>query len=162
MKKGLDKIKKAVELEFGIKDLAVKDRDRCIVYSRSVYVRLCREFTSYSYSEIGKSMNRDHSTAIHNNKLFNEYIGNPYINDDFTIEYKNGFERISQLIVDGTIFQMDTHDSDTYYMRKHKEALLEIKQLKSEIIKIKSKMSVVDHPLQYLFNQYPKNTKMER
>lgn len=57
-------IKTIVENYFGY-PLNQKSRMRHIVDARRIYYRLCREFTNRSLFIIGKTMDRDHATALH-------------------------------------------------------------------------------------------------
>ena len=61
----LQLIKLTVERYFGY-NLNVRCRERHIVDARKIYFGLCREFTKTSLMLIGRSMDRDHATALHN------------------------------------------------------------------------------------------------
>ena len=63
----LQLIKLTVERYFGY-NLNVRCRERHIVDARKIYFSLCREFTKSSLMLIGRSMDRDHATALHNIK----------------------------------------------------------------------------------------------
>ena len=58
-------IKLAVERHFGF-NINVRCRERHIVDARKMYFSLCRDFTKKSLMLIGRSMDRDHATALHN------------------------------------------------------------------------------------------------
>lgn len=49
-------------------------RRRRIVYARAVFYKLCREFTNVSYREMAHTFNKDHATAVHGIKLFNNNV----------------------------------------------------------------------------------------
>jgi len=61
----LQQIKLIVERHFGM-NINVKSRERYIVDARRIYFNLCRDFTKKSLMLIGRSMDRDHATALHN------------------------------------------------------------------------------------------------
>ena len=58
-------IKTKVENHFGF-FINVRSRKRHLVDARKIYFGLCREFTKKSLTEIGRSMERDHASALHN------------------------------------------------------------------------------------------------
>lgn len=47
-----------------------KSRQQRYVRARMIYCRIARNITNYSFSEIGRLINRDHASAIHYNKRF--------------------------------------------------------------------------------------------
>jgi len=61
----LQQIQRKVENHFGF-FINVRSRKRHLVDARKIYFGLCREFTKKSLSEIGRSMERDHASALHN------------------------------------------------------------------------------------------------
>ena len=64
-------IKETIEWRSGFKfDCTSRERNRS--YLRSLYYTLAREYTNNSLLAIAKLVNRDHSTAIHGLKLFEQ------------------------------------------------------------------------------------------
>ena len=63
MKLELYTIQNKIEQHFGFK-INVKSRRRNFVDARRLYFRLAREFTQQSLFIIGKTMDRDHATAL--------------------------------------------------------------------------------------------------
>jgi len=61
----LYKIQFLVENYFGYK-INIKCRQRHLVDARKIYFGLCRDFTRYGLAVMGKTLNRDHATALHN------------------------------------------------------------------------------------------------
>ncbi|MEN8140191.1 MAG: chromosomal replication initiator protein DnaA [Thermodesulfobacteriota bacterium] len=57
-----------------INDLQSKSRKRAIAFPRQVAMYLARKHTEYPLSEIGKALNRDHSTVVHSVKTINNKI----------------------------------------------------------------------------------------
>lgn len=68
----IEEIKEAVEKELGIKDLSIKSRKLEYVIGRTMYFVLCKRHTSATLSIIGKLVKRDHATALHGVKIYNE------------------------------------------------------------------------------------------
>jgi chromosomal replication initiation ATPase DnaA len=68
-------IKEAVESAFNT-SINVKSRRREIVYIRSIYYKLCKDFTKESLDAIGKHVNKDHATVLNGLKIFNNIIDN--------------------------------------------------------------------------------------
>lgn len=77
----LEYIIETLEWKSGIKfDGPSRERNRS--YLRSLYYTLAREYTNQSISEIARRVNRDHSTAIHGLKLFEQaYAYEPQIRE---------------------------------------------------------------------------------
>jgi len=61
----LQQIKTKVENHFGF-FINVRSRKRHLVDARKIYFGLCRNFTKKSLAEIGRSVERDHASALHN------------------------------------------------------------------------------------------------
>jgi hypothetical protein len=57
-------IRKFVENNLGIV-LSKNTREREYVEARALYFKLCRDFTSKSWFEIGKTLGKNHATVIH-------------------------------------------------------------------------------------------------
>lgn len=70
MKDRLRSLKKAIEKEFGDR-IDTRLRKRHYTYARAVYCMVAREMSNgaITYEEIGKSINRDHATVMHNIKV---------------------------------------------------------------------------------------------
>ena len=69
----LRKIKQLVEVETKIKDISVKSRKKDIVTARVMYYYLSRKYTSASYERIAGYLNRNHATAIHSLKNYDNW-----------------------------------------------------------------------------------------
>ncbi|WP_167596600.1 helix-turn-helix domain-containing protein [Leeuwenhoekiella sp. ZYFB001] len=69
----LKTILETVENETGLK-IRTHKRNRNLVYARYIYYRLAKEITDTSLDEIGKVVNRDHSTVINGLNKFEETI----------------------------------------------------------------------------------------
>lgn len=66
-------IKKLVENYFKI-ELNSKTRRREYVEARAIYYKLLRENTRMSLASIGKTMNRDHATALHSIRKIEDWL----------------------------------------------------------------------------------------
>lgn len=60
----LKSIREFVENSLGI-NLMRNTREREYVEARSLYFKLCRDFTSKSWSDMAKTLGKNHATAIH-------------------------------------------------------------------------------------------------
>ena len=70
MKDRLKAIAQIIESETG-KNIKSKERDTSHVFARSIYYKVARELDNsnggpFSYSSIGKTVNRDHATVLYN------------------------------------------------------------------------------------------------
>ena len=63
-------IKEEVENKFDLGDISSARRQIKEVNARYVFYRLCKDFTFSSLAEIGKTVNRDHSSVMHGLKRF--------------------------------------------------------------------------------------------
>ena len=70
----LEKIKQITERCLSIKELSAKSRERNNVYARSIYYKVCKEYTPYTLEEIAIVVGRDHSTVVHGLQKFESYI----------------------------------------------------------------------------------------
>ncbi len=55
-------------------DITSKNRASNYVQARSIYYRLCIDYTPLNYSQIGRSIAKDHATLIHSMKQFDVYV----------------------------------------------------------------------------------------
>jgi cell shape-determining protein MreC len=78
-------IEKIVSRTLGI-NLRAKTRERQYVDARYIYFKICTELTNKTYSEIGKTLNKDHSTVTH---AINKYFPVAY---DYDSKFKKNFE----------------------------------------------------------------------
>jgi hypothetical protein len=69
----LQKIKELVEIETKIRDISKKSRLPDIVDARVMYYYLAKKYTGFSYQRIAKQVNRDHATALHAMKSYNNW-----------------------------------------------------------------------------------------
>lgn len=63
----MEKYLKVVNKHFGL-DITEKTRKFEFVFARACYYYLCRKFGGFSFSKIGKSVNKNHATVLHSLK----------------------------------------------------------------------------------------------
>lgn len=94
-------IQKCVEQVTGL-DLATRTRKHEYIIARTIYYKICRELTLYSYGDIGGILNKDHSTVLHAIKNFKRDVAGDETNfkkyhSAFTIAEKILSERYDEL-----------------------------------------------------------------
>lgn len=62
-----------MEIETKISDISVKSRLPYIVDARVMYYYLAKKYTEFSYQRIARQVDRDHATAIHGMKSYNNW-----------------------------------------------------------------------------------------
>lgn len=72
----VDQILEAVSVTFGysVDDLLGSSRSKPLVMARQTAMFACREFLGLSYPQIGKALNRDHTTVMHGCKKIEEFL----------------------------------------------------------------------------------------
>ena len=68
----LEQIREIVESHVKM-DLSNKSRIQKL-YMQEQCTKLCREYTLFSYKDIGDSIKKNHATVIHGIKLFDDWI----------------------------------------------------------------------------------------
>ena len=90
-------IKETIERRTGC-EIDDNTRERHKVYLRALYFYLSREYTIKSFEEIGKLVNRDHSTAVYGVKLFEQAYSYEYsirqLYDEFVSEHPNKAKKV--------------------------------------------------------------------
>ena len=65
------------------KDIVSTNRSRNIANPRQIAMYLCKKFTNLSVTDIGRQMNKDHSTVLHGiNKIESELKSDPLLQND--------------------------------------------------------------------------------
>lgn len=72
----------------------VKSRRRNLVDARKMYFLLCRQFTKCSLSVMGKSLKRDHATALYNIRSCKDLI---LTDKDFEFHYKILYNKVRNI-----------------------------------------------------------------
>ena len=89
----LQQIQRKVENYFGF-FINVRSRKRHFVDARKIYFGLCREFTKKSLTEIGRSMERDHASALHNIRSCKDLL---FTDPEFKRNYIILFREVNRL-----------------------------------------------------------------
>ena len=84
----LNNIAEMVGTELKI-DLHQKNRKQPVIYARAIYYRLAREYTPYSLQRIADVFNKNHATALHGYKLFENFKMQPKLYAQELQAYKN-------------------------------------------------------------------------
>jgi chromosomal replication initiation ATPase DnaA len=84
------RIKEIVETELNV-NLGTRSRVRRISDAKKIFCKLARERTNYSLAEIGKVLNNDHATVLHNIKQANNLLETDKV-------FKNDFARCEAII----------------------------------------------------------------
>jgi ADP-heptose:LPS heptosyltransferase len=58
-------------------DITKKRKTNQYVFARTLYYKLCKEYTNLPLTEIGAGVNKDHCSVLHNLKNFDEVIKRP-------------------------------------------------------------------------------------
>ena len=66
-------IRTAVQDEFKL-NIKRKTRRHIYVVARTVYFKLCRDYTSFSLQGIGTTLKKDHATVLHACKTVNNLV----------------------------------------------------------------------------------------
>ena len=109
-------IKKAVENAFNT-FIDVKSRKREIVYIRSIYYKLCKDFTKESLDAIGKHVNKDHATVLNGLKIFDNIIDNFWEKELFNV-----YLDIRKTIQNKITLEVKSYDPDKFYRDKYRIA----------------------------------------
>lgn len=116
-------IRNAVESMFNTQ-IHIPSREREMVYMRSIYYKLCKDFTFESLTKIGKAVNKDHATVIHGLKVFDNLI-NPLWEKDYYNRYLKLHERLNKKIDT----QVKRSNPNKFYREKYRVKLLQNKQM---------------------------------
>jgi len=85
-------IKEIVEQHYKL-DITTKTRKREYVEARAIYFYLTRQYTRMSLSSIGKTMDRDHSTVLHFERLMPHWLKHD-------IQLKEDYKSINKRVQD--------------------------------------------------------------
>jgi hypothetical protein len=132
-------IKEAVESAFNT-SINVKSRRREIVYIRSIYYKLCKDFTKESLDAIGKHVNKDHATVLNGLKIFNNIIDNFWEKELFNV-----YLDIKKTIQNKITLEVKSYDPDKFYRDKYRIALLKNRKMYSYTKECISKLEQMDY-----------------
>lgn len=86
-------------------DLYQKNRKQPVIYARVIYYRLAREYTPYSLQMIADVFNKNHATALHGFKMFENFKLQPKLYANELKAYKN----IASVLEKVKIDKKETH-----------------------------------------------------
>tara|TARA_B100000925_G_scaffold212015_1_gene161685 strand:- start:116 stop:613 length:498 start_codon:yes stop_codon:yes gene_type:complete len=132
-------IRNAVESMFNTQ-IHIPSREREMVYMRSIYYKLCKDFTFESLTKIGKAVNKDHATVIHGLKVFDNLI-NPLWEKDYYNRYLKLHERLNKKIDT----QVKRSNPNKFYREKYRVKLLQNKQMYAFTKNCLDKMESMGH-----------------
>jgi len=132
-------IRNAVESLFNTQ-IHISSREREIVYMRSIYYKLCKEFTFESLTKIGNTVNKDHATVIHGLKIF-ENIINPLWEKDYYQKYL----KLQAQLNTKTKLTVKHSDPNKFYREKYRIKLLQNKEIYKFARTCLSKMDSMGH-----------------
>ena len=147
----LDNIAEMVGKELNV-DLYDKSRKQRVVQARVVYYRLAREFTSYSLQRIADVFNKNHATALHGYKSFENF---KLQNKLYSQELK-AYENISEVLQKIKLDKKETHIEKL--IREKEEA----EQQRDQAIEKASKVEYRLHRLVSFLNGYYKTDKYNK
>ena len=137
----LQKIKELVQIETKIRDISKRSRLPDIVDARAMYYYLAKKYTGLSYHRIARSIDRDHATALHGMKSYNNW-------NFASLQYRkqldklHAIERLIPEIEESHVEPADLHElfkarnialnsQITELLKEMKEKDVEIKRLSS-------------------------------
>tara|TARA_B100001057_G_scaffold88852_1_gene85024 strand:+ start:2625 stop:3020 length:396 start_codon:yes stop_codon:yes gene_type:complete len=107
---------------------------------RSIYYKLCKEFTFESLTKIGNTVNKDHATVIHGLKIF-ENIINPLWEKDYYQKYL----KLQAQLNTKTKLTVKRSDPNKFYREKYRIKLLQNKEIYKFARTCLSKMDSMGH-----------------
>ena len=121
----IEAIKKLVESETGLNNIETRLRNQQYVDARVIYTTLALTHTKLSYTRIAKLIDRDHSSIVHHQKIYRQWLREP---ERYSYNIK-AYERIDCIIERGR--EDIEHDTDLIVMFKEKNEnlLLQIQEL---------------------------------
>tara|TARA_Y100000114_G_C11751238_1_gene324434 strand:+ start:1099 stop:1512 length:414 start_codon:yes stop_codon:yes gene_type:complete len=119
------RIKKLVNKFLDI-DITKNTRTREYVYGRSIYFKLCREFTHATLEEIGQSVGRNHASVIHGLSVFDVMA----VYKDTVLSY---YKDLKNILLDKSKEDLKKYNDETYYKIKYDELLIEYRKLLSQV-----------------------------
>jgi hypothetical protein len=121
----LEKIKNLVDQEMQT-DIKTNNRKRELVYARAVYYKLARQHTIQSLESIASVLDRNHATALHGIKIFNDWL---YKREP---KYREVYLKIDKHIRKANGTTDKDIDPAGYYRKRFGETLLELRKARKE------------------------------
>jgi hypothetical protein len=125
------KIKELIEQVYRL-DISSVSRQSSYVQARSIYYRLCIDYTPLNYSQISKSINRNHATLIHAMKQFDVLVR-------FIPGFDKNFKFIKAAFLEGEMFPEKEKRMDLdELLVKYNDLLLSFDELKVNFDKLEN------------------------
>ena len=124
-------IKQLVENYFKIQ-LNSKTRKKEFVEARAIYYKLLRENTRMSLAAIGKTMNRDHATALHSIRKIKDWL-------EYDKQLKQDYDTLNARVqhairINPELFN-EVKTVEDFYETEYKKLEVKSKELENENIK---------------------------
>jgi predicted metalloprotease with PDZ domain len=133
----LETILKIVEEETKT-NLRAKNRRRELVYSRAIYYKLARVHSRDSLARIAGIVGRDHATALHGLKVFDQQIS---VYEDAR-EYLEIYNKLVIHIKKENGLREKEINPAAYYRKKYASALLALRQERKESRLLKNQLLI--------------------
>ena len=145
----LGRIKEFIESYAGY-DISTRSRKAEVVMFRTLYFKLAMESTDWGLEKIGEIVKRDHSTAIHARKMFDEVMNNRtlknlycmYKSDVLGQEISDNYKEIEQynelkkkynaLLFDQKLTYKDLKNKETIELTENEKAYRKLSDEKKE------------------------------
>ena len=148
-------IKEIVEDFYKLK-IDLKTRQRKYVEARAIYYKLLRDNSRMSLEAIGKTMNRDHATALHSLKNIKDWLE---YDEQLRQDYKTISERVEHAAKINPDFLTEAVSIEGFYEIEYKKLEEEYKKLEEKhnyIVNNKIAEALVEEAKKYntLTNKY--------
>ena len=108
----LKEIKRITQEITNVKDISTKNRQTHVVRARAIYYKVAREELDFAFQKIGRYIKRDHATALHGLKKFDEYI---YQSKVFKANYEQVKHSFNQLKKTDYIIDIEQKELNNNY-----------------------------------------------
>lgn len=128
-------IKEIVENYFDI-SISRTTRKRQYVEARSIYFKLCRDFTQLSLEQIGKTVNRDHSSVLHGIRSINTWV-------EVDKRMNNNMRILKNKVINYQVEKDETVNLDESIVLKYLELKDQVKNQQEIIDKLSSDLKQI-------------------
>jgi hypothetical protein len=108
----LEEIKRITQEITNVKDISTKNREIHMVRARCIYYKVSKEELDFAYQKIGRYIKRDHATALHGLKKFDDYI---YQSKVFKTNYEQVKHSFNQLKKTDYIIDIEQKELNNNY-----------------------------------------------
>tara|TARA_Y100001937_G_scaffold20569_1_gene28700 strand:+ start:740 stop:1195 length:456 start_codon:yes stop_codon:yes gene_type:complete len=120
-------IKNIVEKEFGV-DITKRTRRKKYVEARAIYYGLLRDYTTFGFTRIGRSIEKDHATVLHGHRNLQDWL----VVDKRIMEIYNKLEsKLKQILAENPKAFTEIKETDEdYYKAKYYQLLKAFSEIK--------------------------------